>query len=84
MKVAQEAGATMFGPAVNVNTTKSVAWNVARACALIKPCMEEAEIPIHPNVGMGVGGVPMSPYPPADAVSRVSRALVDILKVDGL
>ena len=39
---------------------------------------------IHPNVGMGVGGVPMSPYPPADAVSRVSRALVDILKVDGL
>jgi len=26
----------------------------------------------------------MSPYPPADAVSRVSRALVDILKCDGL
>ena len=84
MKVAQEAGVTMFGPAVNVNTTKSVAWNVARACTLIKPCMEEAGIPIHPNVGMGVGGVPMSPDPPADAVSRVSRALVDILKVDGL
>ena len=53
--VAQETGVTMFGPAVNVNTTKSVAWNVARACALIKPCMEEAEIPIHPHVGMGVG-----------------------------
>lgn len=46
--------------------------------------MEVAEIPVHPNVGMGVGGVPMSPYPPADAVSRVSRALVDILKCDGL
>ena len=84
MKVAQEAGATVFGPAVNVNTTKSVAWNVARACAIIKPCMAEAEIPIHPNVGMGVGGVPMSPYPPADATSRVSRALVDILRIDGL
>ena len=84
MKVAQEAGATMFGPAVNVNTTRSVAWNVARACTIIKPCMDEAEIPIHPNVGMGVGGVPMSPYPPADATSRVSRALVDILKIDGL
>ena len=84
MKVAQEAGATVFGPAVNVNTTKSVAWNVARACTIIKPCMAEAEIPIHPNVGMGVGGVPMSPYPPADATSRVSRALVDILKIDGL
>ena len=84
MKVAQVAGATMFGPAVNVNTTKSVAWNVARACTIIKPCMAEAEIPIHPNVGMGVGGVPMTPYPPVDATSRVSRALVDILKVDGL
>ena len=84
VKVAQEAGATMFGPAVNVNTTKSVAWNVARACTIIRPCMEVAEIPVHPNVGMGVGGVPMSPYPPADAVSRVSRALVDILGCDGL
>ena len=84
LKVAQEAGATMFGPAVNVNTTRSVTWNVARACAIIKPCMAEAEIPVHPNVGMGVGGVPMSPYPPADAVSRVSRALVDILGCDGL
>ena len=84
VKVDQEAGVTMFGPAVNVNTTKSVAWNVARACTIIKPAMEVAEIPVHPNVGMGVGGVPMSPYPPADAVSRVSRALVDILQCDGL
>ncbi len=84
VQVAQEAGATIFGPAVNVNTTKSVAWNVARACTIIKPAMAVAEIPVHPNVGMGVGGVPMSPYPPADAVSRVSRALVDILKCDGL
>ena len=84
LEVAQEAGATMFGPAVNVNTTKSVAWNVARAATIIKPCMDVAEIPVHPNVGMGVGGVPMSPYPPADAVSRVSRAMVDILKCDGL
>ena len=84
LRMAQAAGVTMFGPAVNVNTTKSVAWNVARACVIIKPCMEIAEIPVHPNVGMGVGGVPMSPYPPVDAVSRVSRALVDILKIDGL
>jgi len=84
LRMAQAAGATIFGPAVNVNTTKSVAWNVARACTLIKPCMEIAEIPVHPNVGMGVGGVPMSPYPPVDATSRVSRALVDILGCDGL
>ena len=44
----------------------------------------EATIPVHMNAGMGVGGVPMSPYPPVDATSRASRALVDILALDGL
>jgi len=33
---------------------------------------------------MGVGGVPMSAFAPVDAVSRVSRACVDVLRVDGL
>jgi dimethylamine---corrinoid protein Co-methyltransferase len=84
VRMAAAAGATIFGPAVNVNTTKSVAWNVARACTIVKPCAEQATIPIHMNAGMGVGGVPMTPYPPADATARVSRALVDILKLDGL
>jgi dimethylamine---corrinoid protein Co-methyltransferase len=84
LTVVQEAGATVFGPAVNVNTTKSVAWNTARACTLIKPCMEDAQIPVHPNVGMGVCGVPMTVTPPGDALSRVSRALVEILRIDGL
>jgi dimethylamine---corrinoid protein Co-methyltransferase len=83
-KVVTKAGATIFGPAVNVNTRKSVAWNVARAITLVKKCCDESEIPVHMNVGMGVGGVPMTPYPPIDAVSRVSRALVDLLKLDGL
>ena len=78
------AGATIFGPAVNVNTTKSLAWNTARACALVKPVTAEATIPVHMNAGMGVGGVPMTPYPPTDATSRASRAIVDICKVDGL
>ena len=82
--VAQEAGATIVGPAVNVNTTRSVAWNSARACTLIKPCMTDAQIPVHPNVGMGVCGVPMTAFPPHDAVSRAARAMVDILKIDGL
>jgi hypothetical protein len=36
------------------------------------------------NVGMGVGGVPMAYYGPVDAVSRASRACVDILHLDGL
>ncbi len=84
LRAVTAAGATIFGPAVNVNTTKSLAWNTARACALVKPVTAEATIPVHMNAGMGVGGVPMSPYPPVDATSRASRALVDILKLDGL
>ncbi len=84
VKAAAAAGATIYGPAVNVNTRKSVAWNVARAITIVKKCCEEATIPVHMNVGMGVGGVPMTPYPPIDAVSRVSRALVDLLRLDGL
>jgi len=84
MLLAQKAGATMFGPVVNTNTGKSAAWNMARALTLIKPCLAEAQIPIHPNVGMGVGGVPMFVHPPVDAVCRAAKAFVDILKVDGL
>lgn len=83
-RVVEAAGATIFGPAVNVNTSKTVAWNVARALTFIKPCVEPASIPVHPNMGMGVGGVPMSGFPPVDAVSRCSRAFVDILRIDGL
>jgi dimethylamine---corrinoid protein Co-methyltransferase len=84
MKLAEKAGATVFGPAVNVNTGKSAAWNAARALTLVKPCTEEASIPVHMNVGMGVGAVPMCTYLPLDAVSRASKACVEILKVDGL
>jgi dimethylamine--corrinoid protein Co-methyltransferase len=84
LRLARQAGATIFGPAVNINTGRTVAWNVARALAIIKPCMDVAEIPVHPNAGMGVCGVPMHPYPPIDAVSRVSRAFIEILRVDGL
>ena len=51
---------------------------------LIKPAVEIAEIPIHVNVGMGVGGVPTCVYPPADETSRASKAFVEILRVDGL
>lgn len=84
LHAAQQAGATVFGPAVNVNTTQSVAWNVARTITIVKPCMSEATIPVHPNVGMGVCGVPMSGFPPHDALGRVSRALVQVLGADGL
>ncbi len=84
MRLAARAGASVFGPAINVNTGKTVAWNVARTCAIVKPCTDAAAIPIHLNGGMGVGGVPMHALPPVDAVSRASRACVDILKLDGL
>jgi len=84
MALVRRAGATIFGPAVNVNTRKSGAWNIARALTLVKPCMDVAEVPVHMNVGMGVGGVPMSSHLPLDAVSRASRACVDILQLDGL
>jgi dimethylamine--corrinoid protein Co-methyltransferase len=84
MRLAARAGASVFGPAINVNTGKTVAWNVARACTIVKPCSAAAEIPIHMNGGMGVGGVPMHALPPVDAVSRASRACVDLLRLDGL
>jgi dimethylamine---corrinoid protein Co-methyltransferase len=84
VRVVQRAGATIFGPCVNVNTTKTVAWNVARAVTILKPCVAASEIPVHVNAGMGVGGVPMATVPPIDAVSRVSKALVELLHVDGL
>ena len=84
MRLAAQAGATIFGPVVNVNAGRSCAWNIAKACTIVKPCTRDATIPIHMNVGMGVGGVCMTKYPPVDAVCRASRACVDILKVDGL
>ena len=84
MRLAAKAGVSVFGPAVNVDTGKSVAWNVARTCTVVKPCTDAAEVPVHLNGGMGVGGCPMHAVPPVDAVSRASRACVDILRLDGL
>jgi len=83
LELVQGAGASIYGPCVNINSGKSTAWNIARAITMIKPCMEIAEIPIHANVGMGVGAVPMHVYPPADATSRAAKAFVELLKVDG-
>ena len=37
---------------------RSSPWNVARACTFVKECSRVATIPVHANVGMGVGGVP--------------------------
>ena len=84
MWLAARAGATIFGPAINVNTGRSIAWNVARTLTIAKPCCDAATIPVHLNGGMGVGGVPMHVAPAGDAVCRASRAAVDVLRLDGL
>jgi dimethylamine--corrinoid protein Co-methyltransferase len=46
--------------------------------------MEVAEIPVHPNMGMGVGGSPLTDIIASDAVSRGSTAVAEISRVDGL
>ena len=84
VKLAQSAGVTIFGPTVNTNTSKSCAWNIARAITFIKPCVASSRIPIHANMGMGVGGAPVVDNPPTDAISRASKAMVEIGRLDGL
>jgi dimethylamine--corrinoid protein Co-methyltransferase len=84
VKLVEKAGAHIFGPVVNTNTGKSTPWNVARAVTFVKECSRVAEIPIHANVGMGVGGVPMFEVPPVDVLTRASAAMVEIGRVDGL
>jgi len=84
VKLAEKAGATIFGPVVNTNTTESTPWNLARAVTYMKACGEVAEIPIHPNMGMGVGAVPVNDHPPIDAVSRCSAAMTTLCRLDGL
>jgi dimethylamine--corrinoid protein Co-methyltransferase len=84
LKVVEEAGASTFGPVVNTNTGKSSPWNLSRAVTFVKECSNVATIPIHANVGIGVGGVPMNEIPPADILTRASAAMVEIGRVDGL
>jgi dimethylamine--corrinoid protein Co-methyltransferase len=84
VKVVEEAGADIYGLAVNTNTGESTAWNLARTLTFVKEAVKVAKIPVHVNVGMGVGGVPMMESPPPDSVTRVSKALAQIGKIDGL
>jgi dimethylamine--corrinoid protein Co-methyltransferase len=83
-KVAEAAGASIYGVAIGPNTNESVAWNVARAVTFVKEAVAAVDIPVHVNVGMGVGGVPMLEAPPIDSVTRASKSLVQIGKADGL
>lgn len=84
VKAAEKAGVNIFGPVINTNSNMTFPWNIARTATFIKACTEAANIPVHVNVGMGVGATPMSPVPPSDASSRAVKILVEISKVDGL
>jgi len=84
VELAQKAGVTIFGPVANTKTDRSVPWNTARSVTYFKECVKVSEIPIHANMGMGVGGLPMVDHPPIDAVSRASKAMVEITRLDGL
>jgi dimethylamine--corrinoid protein Co-methyltransferase len=84
VKLAQKAGATIFGPAINIVTSGSLPWNVARSVTFAKACSEVSEIPVHANLGMGVCGIPLTLTVPVDALSRASKAHVEICRLDGL
>jgi dimethylamine--corrinoid protein Co-methyltransferase len=84
VKMAEKAGVTIFGPVVNMKTSRSCPWNLSRVITFMKACCEVASIPIHVNMGMGVGGVPMTSHPPIDITSRASKAMVEICRLDGL
>ena len=84
VELAEKAGVSIFGPVINTNSNKTFPWNLARAVTFVKACTETANIPVHANVGMGVGATPMTPVPPVDAVSRAAKALIEIGKADGL
>lgn len=84
VKLAEKAGVTIFGPVVNTNTSRSCPWNLSRAVTLMKACVKASNIPIHVNMGMGVGAVTVTDHPPIDIVSRASKAMVEITRLDGL
>jgi dimethylamine---corrinoid protein Co-methyltransferase len=84
VELAEKAGVSIFGPVVNTNSNRTFPWNLARAVTFVKACVEAANIPVHANVGMGVGATPLSPVPPVDAVSRAAKSLIEIGKADGL
>ena len=84
VKLAEKAGVDIFGPVVNTKPSMAMAYNTARAVTLVKECVKTSNIPIHANMGMGVGGIPMYETPPIDAVTRANKAMVEIAGVDGI
>jgi dimethylamine--corrinoid protein Co-methyltransferase len=84
VKIVAKAGANIFGPVVNTNTSRTTPWNLGRAVTFVKAAVKESPIPCHVNMGMGVGGIPMFETPTIDAVSHASKAMVEVAGVDGI
>lgn len=84
VKLLAKAGSNVYGPAINTNTSKSFPWNLGRAVTFVKAAVEASPIPVHVNMGMGVGGIPMLETPTIDAVSHASKAMVEVAGVDGI
>lgn len=82
--MAEKAGVDIFGPVVNTKPAESFPWNLARAVTHVKETVKVSVIPIHVNMGVGVGGVPMYEIPPLDAVTRANKAMIEIADVDGI
>lgn len=83
-KIVSSAGAHSIGVVVNTNSSKSFAWNMARATTYVKEATRTSDIPVLVDAGMGVGGVPLTNVCPTDASSRVAKCLMEIGKADGL
>jgi dimethylamine--corrinoid protein Co-methyltransferase len=84
LELAQKVGVRIYGPAVNIVTTRSLPWNVSRSVTFCKACTDVATIPVHACVGMGVCGIPLTLAVPIDALTRATKAHVDIARLDGL
>ncbi len=84
VKTCEKAGVHSYGCVVNTNSSKSFAWNLARATTYVQQATRVANIPVLVDVGMGVGGIPLTNVSPVDATSRVSKTMIEIGKADGL
>ncbi len=83
-QAAEKAGASIFGPAITTKIGKSFPWNIGRSVTYVKSVTDNLRIPVHPNLGMGVGGIPMTDTVPVDVVTRTAKAMVEIAEVDGI
>lgn len=84
VKTVEKAGVHSYGCVVNTNSSKSFAWNLSRAVTYVQQATKVADIPVLVDVGMGVGGIPLTNCSPTDATTRVSKTMLEIGKADGL